>query len=122
MRWLWALPALTLGAGVALAGVLVHRHAVWVDGWPLPWGGLLAVAAATALALRLLGHAPALMGFVVGWVLVLTWALSDGPGGDFVLLSDVLGWGFLGVSVVLAAAVLGLQVVAHRRREERSTA
>jgi hypothetical protein len=117
MRWLWALPAVLLGGLLGVAALAVHRHAVWVGGWPLPWGVLLAVAAPAAVGVVLRRRPAALLGFLLGWLVLVLAALGDGPGGDFLLLSDVLGWGFLGASLVLIAAVLLLGAAATHREE-----
>lgn len=123
MRWLWALPAVLGGGLVGVAALAVHRHALWVGGWPVPWGVLLAVAAPTAVGLALRPRPAALLGFLLGWLLPVLGALGDGPGGDFLLMSDVLGWGFLGASLVLITVVLLLGAAAtHRTREEAVTA
>ncbi|MDQ4007092.1 MAG: hypothetical protein M3211_03210 [Actinomycetota bacterium] len=106
MRGWWALPAALLGGVVGLVALVVHRHAVWLPGgWPVPWGVALAVATPTAVAVAMRGRNPALLGFLLGWALPVLVALGDGPGGDFLLMSDVLGWGYL-VSTVLAIAVV----------------
>jgi hypothetical protein len=125
MRWWWALPAALLGAGVGLAGLVVHRDAFWVAGWPVPWGALLGVSAATVVGLRLRRRAPLLLGYLFGWFLLVMVALVTGPGGDFMLLSDVLGWGFLAASLVLMGVVLVAGARARRgagRPAERSRA
>lgn len=113
------MPAAVLGAAVGVAGLLVHRHALWLEGWPLPWGVLLAVAAPTAVGLALRARTAALLGFLLGWLLVVMAALGDGPGGDFLLLSDVLGWGFLVASVLLMTVVLVLGATYRRRADGR---
>jgi hypothetical protein len=117
VRWVWLLPGTLLGAGVGVAALLVHRQALWVDGRPLPWGAVLAVAAPAALGLALRGRTPVLLGFLLGWLAVVLGALVEGPGGDFLLMSDVLGWGFLGGSVVLIGVLLAVGATAHRRNE-----
>lgn len=125
MRWWWALSAVLLGAGVGLAGLVVHRHAFWVAGWPVPWGALLGVAAPTVIGLGLRRRTPLLLGYLLGWFLLVMLALATGPGGDFMLLSDVLGWGFLTASVVLMGVVLVAGARARRdadRPAERSRA
>ncbi len=122
MRWLWALPAIVLGGVVGLSGLAVHRHAVWVGGWPLPWGALLGLAAPTALGLWLRGRTPLVLGYALGWAVVVLGALGEGPGGDFLLMSDVLGWGFLGSSVLLIGVVLALGAAAHRAHPYRKKA
>ena len=121
MRWWWALPAVLLGAGVGLAGLVVHRHAFWVGAWPLPWGALLGVAAPTAIGLGLRRRTPMLLGYLFGWLLLVRVALATGPGGDFMLLSDPLGWGFLVTSLLLMAVVLVVGARA-RRPAARSSA
>ncbi|MGH3317653.1 MAG: hypothetical protein ACRDO0_16055 [Nocardioidaceae bacterium] len=120
MRWWWALPAVLLGAGVGLAGLVVHRHAFWVANWPVPWGALLGVAAPTVIGLGLRRRTPLLLGYLFGWFLLVTVALATGPGGDFMLMSDVLGWGFLSASLVLMAVVL-IAGARARRDADRST-
>jgi hypothetical protein len=106
MRWWWALPAVLLGAGIGLTGLVVHRHAFWVAGWPVPWGALLGVAAPTVIGLGLRRRTPLLLGYLLGWFLLVMVALATGPGGDFMLLSDMLGWGFLAASLALMGVVL----------------
>ena len=119
MRWWWAPPGVLVGALVGVAALAVQRHAVWLGGWPLPWGALLSVAAPTAVGLALRARPAQLHGFLFGWLLMVLGALGDGPGGDFLLMSDVLGWGFLGGSLLLITVVLLLGAAAtHRGREE----
>jgi hypothetical protein len=120
VRWWWVLPAVPLGAAVGLAGLVVHRHALWVGGWPLPWGAALAVAAPAAVGIGLRGRPSALVGYLLGWLSAVTAALGEGPGGDFVLLSDVLGWGFLGVTLPVIAAVLAVGAASRRDGRERA--
>ena len=120
MRWWWALPAVLLGAGVGLAGLVVHRHAFWLAGWPVPWGALLGVAAPTVIGLGLRRRTPLLLGYLFGWFLLVMVALATGPGGDFMLLSDMLGWGFLAASLLLMGIVLVAGARA-RRDADRST-
>jgi hypothetical protein len=121
MRWWWALPAVLLGAGVGLAGLVVHRHAFWAAGWPVPWGALLGVAAPAVIGLGLRRRTPLLLGYLFGWFLLVMVALATGPGGDFMLLSDMLGWGFLGASVLMVLVVLTVGAAAHRRHEEATS-
>lgn len=106
MRWLWAIPAVLLGGLVGMEALVVHRDAVWVGAFPLPWGALLALAAPTAIGIALRDRPPLLLGFLVGWLLVLWRSLGGGPGGDFVLMNDVLGWGFLGANLVIFGVVM----------------
>jgi hypothetical protein len=118
MRWWWAVPAAVVGALAGVAALVVHRHAVYAGPWPLPWGAALGVAAPFAVAVGLRREAPALVGFVGGWLLALLVALSEGPGGDFLLLADPLGWGFLAVSLLMVVVAVVVGGVAHRRGEE----
>ena len=118
MRWLWVLPAVLFGGCVGVSAVAVHREAVWVGGTPLPWGAVLAVAAPTAVGLAFRTRTPVLIGFLLGWLCTVLGALAEGPGGDFLLLSDLLGWGFLAASLVMVGLVLAVGAAAHRHREE----
>jgi hypothetical protein len=120
MRWLWALPALLVGGLVGVAALAVHRHAVWVGGWPLPWGALLAVAAPAAVGVVLRRTPAALLGYLLGWLVLVLRSLGDGPGGDFLLLADLLGWGFLVASLLMVATVLLLGAAATHREEARA--
>jgi len=122
MRWWWALPGVLLGAGVGLAGLVVHRHALWVAGWPVPWGALLGVAAPTVIGLGLRRRTPLLLGYLLGWFLLVMVALATGPGGDFMLLSDVLGWGFLAASLLLMGVVLVAGARARRDADRSAEA
>jgi hypothetical protein len=117
VRWVLLLPGLALGGLVGVSALAVHREALWTGGGPLPWGGLLAVAAPTALGLALRRRTPVLLGFLLGWLAMVLGALVEGPGGDFLLMSDVLGWGFLGASVVMIGVLLAVGAAAYRRAE-----
>jgi hypothetical protein len=117
VRWAWLLPGLVLGVVVGTAALAVHRQAMWVDGRPVPWGAVLAVAAPAALGLALRALTPVLLGFLAGWLAMVLGALVEGPGGDFVLLSDVRGWGFLGTTVVVIGVLLAVGATAYRRPE-----
>jgi hypothetical protein len=106
MRWLWAIPAVLFGALVGLEALVVHRDAVWVGAVPLPWGALLAIAAPTAVGIALRNEPALLLGFLAGWLLILLRALGGGAGGDFVLMNDVVGWGFLGANLLVFGVVM----------------
>ena len=106
MRWLWTVPGVLLGGLMALEALVVHRDAVWLGAVPLPWGALLAIAAPIAVGIALRGRPPLLLGFLAGGLLVLWRAVTGGGGGDFVLMNDVLGWGFLGANLLVFGAVL----------------
>jgi hypothetical protein len=106
MRWLWAIPAVLFGGLVGLEALVVHRDAVWVGAVPLPWGALLAIAAPTAVGIALRNEPALLLGFLAGWLLILMRALGGGAGGDFVLMNDVVGWGFLGANLLVFGVVM----------------
>ena len=116
MRWLWAIPAVLFGGLVGLEALVVHRDAVWVGAVPLPWGALLGIAAPTAVGIALRGRPPLLIGFLVGWLLVLWRALGGGAGGDFVLMNDVVGWGFLGANLLVFGVVMFAVGASQRSR------
>jgi hypothetical protein len=122
MRWVWLFPSILLGGCVGVSAVAVHREAVWVGGSPLPWGAVLAVAAPTAVGLALRRHTAVLLGFLLGWLFTVLGALAEGPGGDFLLLSDPIGWGFLAASVLMVVLVLAAGAAARRHREEATRA
>jgi hypothetical protein len=122
MRWLWLFPSIALGGFVGVAALAVHRDAVWLGASPLPWGAVLAVAAPTAVGLVLRTHTLVLLGFLFGWLATILGSLSEGPGGDFLLVSDPIGWGFLGGSVLMVTLVFALGAAAYRRREEATRA
>jgi hypothetical protein len=116
MRWLWAIPAALFGGLVGLDALVVHRDAVWVGAVPLPWGALLAVAALVAIGIMLRDWPPLLLGFMAGWLLVLWRALDGGPGGDFVLMNDVVGWSFLGANLLVFGVVMFAAGATRRTR------
>jgi hypothetical protein len=119
MRWLWAIPGVLVGGLVGLEALVVHRDALWLGAVPLPWGALLAIATAAAIGVALRGRPPLLLGFLAGWLLVLWRALGGGAGGDFVLMNDVVGWGFLGANLLLFGVVMF--VVGATRRSRTGT-
>lgn len=118
MRWLLVPLSALLGVAVGLTALAVHRDAVWVGAWPLPWGAVLAVAAPTALGLVLRRRPPVLLAFLLGWLATVLGALASGPGGDFLLMSDALGWSYLVGSVLLIAVMLAVGGRATRRRRQ----
>lgn len=122
MRWVWLFPSIVLGGCVGVSAVAVHRDAFWVGASPLPWGAVLAVAAPTAVGLALREHTPVLIGFLFGWLSTVLGSLAEGPGGDFLLLSDPIGWGFLAASVLMVVLVLVVGAATRRHREEASRA
>lgn len=101
-----ALLALTLAGAVVVAvcAGLVSRQ-VWRPGGVLvPWGLALSIGGSVSFVgvARLAGR---WMGFVAAgaWLFVVFGGLLSGPGGDYVVMEDFLGWGFL---LAASAAVL----------------
>jgi hypothetical protein len=101
-----------LGAYVGLVGAVVHRHSAELLGVDWPWGIVLAVGAACAVAAAS-GRAVELGAswFAIGWsVVLLGQALS--PSGSYFVASDwigyaytLLGLGSLGVIIVMNSRV-----------------
>jgi hypothetical protein len=117
-----------LGALVGLVGTVAHRAAV-VD-LPVHLGlvlSLLAVLAAAVLA-RSWGGFAGLLGYGIGWVVVVQLLSLEGPGGDVLVPSQAVGyvWIYGGLLVVAAAAFLPrswfserpVRSVLHERRGE----
>lgn len=100
--------ALLLGATVALSSVAVHRSELL----GVPAGLLLAVGASgmLALVLRSIGRVGA--SYVVGWLVLLGLALTGRPEGDFVVASDLRGYGLMAAG--LALVVLGVTALPAR--------
>jgi len=104
---------LVLGAYVALVGAAVHRHRSELFSVDWPWGLVLAVGAAVAVALatgRVLRLGAAW--FTLGWAAVLV-AQSLQPGGSYFVASDALGHTY----ALLGLGLLGLVVVRDSRRD-----
>ncbi len=117
-------PALLTGPrGVALhllaglAAVVVALLAAWVSrgvwrtsGATIPWGLALGIAG-SASAVWLAKAVARSLGFAVaaGWIVGMGIVIVGGPGGDVILLSDGLGYGFLvfGTAAVIIAAGWG---------------
>ena len=101
-----------VGALVGLVGTVAHRaHLLGVD---LPRGAgrgivlaLLTVLAAATLA-RAWGGMAGLLGFGIGWVVVVQLLSVGGPGGGVLVPSEPVGyvWIYGGMLVVAAAAFL----------------
>ncbi len=102
-----------LGAAVAVAAVLTHRHAWATGGVALPWGLVLGVGTALTCGFALRGVGWWAPGFAVGWTTLLVALLPGGPGGDYVFLTDGRGWGLL-VAGVGAGALVLVAGVTHR--------
>ncbi|WP_251153240.1 DUF6113 family protein [Cellulosimicrobium sp. Marseille-Q4280] len=98
-----------IGAIVALVGTVAHRAPV-VDLPALHLGlvlALLAVLAAGVLS-RAWGGYAGLLGYGIGWVVVVQLLSLSGPGGDVLVPSQVVGyvWIYGGLLVVALAAFL----------------
>lgn len=94
-----------IGACTGLASVAVHQKAV-------PWL-LLAIAAPAATTLAL-SRGWARIGFALGWVAVVLFAVQTRPEGDYVISATVSGYLLLGSAlflVVLAVATIPLRRV-----------
>ncbi|MDQ3627786.1 MAG: hypothetical protein M3419_03055 [Actinomycetota bacterium] len=107
------------GFATAVCGLVTYRH-VWRDGpVPLPWGLVLALATVVVVvrAAALVGGSPGGLGVAAGWFSATLWLQSPGPGGDFLLVSDALGYGFLyaGMLLVAGAVVTGSRTGRNRR-------
>lgn len=100
-----------VGVATATCGLVVYRH-VWRDGpFPAPWGLVLALATVVVAvrAAALLAGPPGGLSTAAGWFGAMLWLQTPGPGGDFLLVSDALGYGFLygGMLLVGIAVVTG---------------
>lgn len=72
----------------------------------LPWGLVVALAAAFGCGLALRGVGSATVGFALGWSVLLIALMPGGAGGDYVYMNDVRGWGLLGGGVAVGAVLL----------------
>lgn len=103
---------LVLGVVTGLADVLVYRHELLVggpDGFLLPWGFCLALAATYGLfacAGRLFDSSGVLAA-ALGWLLVIVVCLFPRVDGDILVPEDWLGLGLLFGGVVLTAVAFG---------------
>lgn len=100
LRLLCALALFLLGAVSVLAAVLVHA-----DWWGLllAWGVVVAILVATPNGWH---GRPA---FTAGWVLMLVASLTTRPEGDFLVASDLSGYGVLATApVLIVASLVGL--------------
>lgn len=100
LRVLCALALFLLGAVSVLAAVLVHA-----DWWGLllAWGVVVAILVATPHGWH---GRPA---FTAGWGLMLVASLTTRPEGDFLVASDLSGYGLLATApVLIVASLVGL--------------
>lgn len=105
-----------LGVLVAVAAVPAHRQASSIDGVLVPWGLALALATAFGCGLALRGAGSATAGFALGWSLLLLTLMLGGPGGDFVYVDDVRGWGLLAGGVAVGALLLAMHLSSRPTR------
>lgn len=98
-----------LGLYVCFIATIAHRHTTVISGVDVPWGLLLALVGAYAIARAIdpwvrLGTAF----FGLGWAVGLT-APMFSPGGSYLLAQDWLGLSFLlgGLGVLALAVVRG---------------
>lgn len=85
---------LLLGFYVGLLGAFVHRHDAELIGADVPWGLVLAILTAGAVAAaadRVLRLGSLYLG--VGWTLALM-AQQIAPGRGYLVAGDLLGWAF----------------------------
>ena len=100
---------------IGIAGVVVALLACWVSRgvWrpgslALPWGGALGIAgSASGVWLARAWTSAAGFATAAGWLLGIAYVLPGGPGGDFVLVNDWLGNGFLLLGCVGVIATAG---------------
>ena len=119
VRVLAALGAALVGAGLAVAGVAVHRLAWRVGVVAAPWGLALAVATPVAcgVAVRQLRGGRLLSGaLAVGWLLVVMGVVGGRPEGDFAIAADWMGWGFLVLGGGSLAALAGWSLFVPPRK------
>lgn len=100
-----------LGAVLAAMAVPAHRHGSTVAGTTLPWGLLLSLVSVWWCGVVLRERGLITLGIALGWAGLLLVLLPGGPGGDYVFVNDLRGWGLLAggvaVGITLLAAGLG---------------
>lgn len=107
MRVAWLLVAAVLGVGSGVAGTLLHQQ------W---WG--LALALVTGLVvLTWLPPGGVRLAFALGWCLAVVRGALAGPGGGYLIGSNVSGWSWLVWSFALLLAALAT-IRAPRRNAE----
>ena len=103
-----------LGVYVGLVGAVVHRHSVELLGVDWPWGIVLALGAACAVAAAA-GRVVALGAswFAIGWSVVLL-GQSLSPSGSYFVAADWLGYAYS----LLGLGSLGVIIVRNSRVQE----
>lgn len=99
--------ALVLGAAVALAAVMVHRHG------PVTLALAAVTSLATAARLRGGDRPSVASAFCLGWLLVLGLVVLGRPEGDWAIGSDPAGYTVSIVGLVLV--VVGVACLPGRR-------
>jgi hypothetical protein len=105
-----------VGAFLALAAIPAHRHVLTFAGASVPWGLAVAVVTVLCCGWAVRGMGLTAVGVAVGWLAVLLGVLPGGPGGDYVYLTDLAGWGLL-VGGVAAGLVLLVTALTGREAE-----
>jgi hypothetical protein len=90
------LALLLVGVAGGLATVLLHQRG---------WGLLLGLAAAAACT-RALPRGWARVGFMLGWMGAVGWAMAPRPEGDYLVPGNLLGYAMLVGSFVLLLVAL----------------
>ena len=98
-----------LGLYVCFAATIAHRHTTVISGVDVPWGLLLSVVSAYAIARAIdpwVRLGAAFFGF--GWAVGLTVPMFS-PGGSYLIAEDWLGLSFMfgGLGALALAVVRG---------------
>jgi len=97
--------ALLLGVAVGVASVAVHRDRV--AGFPAGLVFVAVVSVYVAWALRLLSATGRFgASYCLGWLVLLGYVLAGRPEGDFVIASDLEGYGLLVVALFMVVALV----------------
>ncbi|HKG51828.1 MAG TPA: hypothetical protein VKB14_15435 [Actinomycetales bacterium] len=110
------------GAATALLGTYAHLVVVGSGRWPA--GVLLALllTASVALTVRALPLPPgAAGGLVIGWLVVVFFAMSRRPEGDLLLVQNGRGLAWLGLGLVVLVGALVLPAGRRPEGEVRVT-
>ncbi|GII99653.1 hypothetical protein Slu03_20310 [Sediminihabitans luteus] len=113
---------LLLGVAIGALGTVVHRKHV-LDWFPL--GIVLALAATLTAGVlsRAWGRMSGLLGYGVGWLVVVQLMALEGPGGDVLIPSvDKIGyvWSYAGLAIVAVCAFLPSQWFSDEPRPVRA--
>ncbi len=100
---------------IGIAGVVVALLASWVSRgvWrpgplALPWGVALGIGgSASGVWLARVWTSAAGFAAAAGWLVGIAYLLAGGPGGDFLIINDWLGNGFLLLGSLLVIVTAG---------------